>query len=37
MKKKEGGKFEKVAYWRIPPIDKEKWRHRKKVMKPEWM
>jgi hypothetical protein len=36
-KKKEGGKFEGLAYWRAPPMDKEHWRKINSMMEPERM
>jgi hypothetical protein len=36
-KRKEGGKFEGVAYWRAPPRDKECWKKIIGMMEPEWM
>jgi hypothetical protein len=36
-KKKEGGKFEELAYWRVPPTDKEYWKRTIKLSEPEWM
>jgi hypothetical protein len=36
-KKKEGGKFEGLAYWRVPPTDKEYWKWIIKLSEPEWM
>jgi hypothetical protein len=36
-KRKEGGKFEGVAYWRAPPRDKECWKRIIGLMEPEWM
>jgi hypothetical protein len=35
-KKKEGGKFEGLAYWRAPPDDKEYWKRISKIIEPEW-
>ncbi len=34
-KKKEGGKFEGLAYWRAPPDDKEYWKRISKIIEPE--
>jgi hypothetical protein len=36
-KKKDGGKFEGLAYWRAPPLDKEYWKRITNMMEPEWM
>jgi hypothetical protein len=36
-KKKEGGKFEGLAYWRVPPMDKEHWKRIIGMMEPEKM
>ncbi len=36
-KKKEGGKFEGLAYWRVPPTDKEYWKRIIKLSEPEWL
>jgi hypothetical protein len=36
-KRKEGGKFEGLAYWRAPPKDKECWKRIISMMEPEWM
>jgi hypothetical protein len=36
-KRKEGGKFEGLAYWRAPPMDKEYWKRIISLMEPEWM
>jgi hypothetical protein len=36
-KKKEGGKFEGLAYWRVPPTDKEYWKRITKLSEPEWL
>ena len=36
VKKKEGGSFKKVAFWRIPPLDEAKWRYLRNFMEPEW-
>jgi hypothetical protein len=35
-KKKEGGKFEGLAYRRAPPDDKEYWKRISKIIQPEW-
>ncbi len=32
---KEGGKFEQVACWRLPPLDRTKWECLNGIMKPE--
>ncbi len=34
-KKKEGGKFEGLAYWRAPPMDKEYWSRINSMLEPE--
>jgi hypothetical protein len=34
-KKKEGGKFEGLAYWRAPPLDKEYWSRINGMLEPE--
>jgi hypothetical protein len=34
-KKKERGSFEKVTYWNIPPLNKAKRRHLRKIIEPE--
>jgi hypothetical protein len=36
-KKKEGGRFEGLAYWRVPPRDKEYWKRIIKLSEPEWL
>jgi hypothetical protein len=36
-KRKEGGKFEGVAYWRAPPMDKGYWNRINSMMEPERM
>jgi hypothetical protein len=36
-KKKEGGKFEGLACWRVPPQDKEHWKRIGKIVEPKWM
>jgi hypothetical protein len=36
-KRKVGGKFEGLAYWRAPPKEKECWKRIVKMMEPEWM
>jgi hypothetical protein len=36
-KRKVGGKFEGVAYWRAPPRDKECWKRIIGMMEPEWL
>jgi hypothetical protein len=36
-KRKGGGKFEGLAYWRVPPSDKECWKRIINMMEPEWM
>jgi hypothetical protein len=36
-KKKEGGKFEGLAYWRVPPRDKEYWKRVIKLSEPDWL
>jgi hypothetical protein len=35
-KKKEGGKFGGLAYWRAPPLDQVYWKRITKIMEPEW-
>ncbi len=35
-KKKVGGKFEGLAYWRVPPRDKGHWKRFIGMMEPEW-
>jgi hypothetical protein len=35
-KKKEGGKFTGLGYWRVPPLDKEHWKRIKNMVDPEW-
>jgi hypothetical protein len=34
-RRKEGGKFEGVAYWRAPPLDKEYWSKLNGMLEPE--
>jgi hypothetical protein len=36
IKKKNGGRFEGLAYWRAPPRDKEYWKRISKIVEPEW-
>ncbi len=36
-KRKEGGKFKGLAYWRAPPKDKEQWKRIIGLVEPEWM
>jgi hypothetical protein len=36
VKKKDGGRFESLAYWRAPPRDKEYWKRISKLAEPEW-
>jgi hypothetical protein len=36
-KRKGGGKFKGLAYWRAPPMDKECWKRIIGMMEPEWM
>ncbi len=36
-KRKEGEKFEGLAYWRAPPRGKECWKRIIGMMEPEWM
>jgi hypothetical protein len=36
-KRKEGGIFEGLAYWRVPPRNKECWRRIISMMEPELM
>jgi small-conductance mechanosensitive channel len=35
-RKKEGGKFEQLACWRLPPLDRDKWQCITGIMEPEW-
>ena len=35
VRKKEGGRFEKLGYWSTPPMDKAVWRRNN--MEPEWV
>jgi hypothetical protein len=35
IKRKEGGKFEGLAYWRAPPMDKEYWSRLNGMLEPE--
>jgi hypothetical protein len=35
-KKKEGGKFKGLGYWRVPPLDKVLWKRITNIMEPEW-
>ncbi len=35
IKRKEGGKFEGLAYWRAPPMDKEYWSRINGMLEPE--
>ena len=37
VKRKDGGKFEKLAYWRIPPRDRARWGRITDIMEPEWL
>jgi hypothetical protein len=37
IKKKDGGKFEGIAYWRAPPREKDYWKRISKLAEPEWM
>jgi hypothetical protein len=36
-KRKVVGKFEGLAYWRAPPMEKECWKRIVNMMEPEWM
>jgi hypothetical protein len=36
-KRKEGGKFKGLAYWRAPPSDKEYWKRIISMMEPDQM
>jgi hypothetical protein len=36
-KRKEGGKFKGLAYWRAPPKDKECWKRIIGMMEPDWL
>jgi hypothetical protein len=36
-KRKEGGKFKGLAYWRVPPSDKEYWKRIISMMEPDQM
>jgi hypothetical protein len=36
-KRKEGGKFKGLAYWRAPPKDKVHWKRIIGMVEPEWM
>jgi hypothetical protein len=36
VKKKDGGKFVGIAYWRAPPRDKDYWKCISKLVEPEW-
>jgi signal transduction histidine kinase len=36
VKDKARGNFEKVAYWRTPPVEKEKWELFPRIWDPEW-
>jgi hypothetical protein len=36
-KRKEGGKFVGLAYWRAPLRDKECWKRIIGMLEPEWM
>ncbi len=35
-KKKEGGKFKGLGYWRVPPLDKAHWKRIANMVEPEW-
>jgi hypothetical protein len=35
-KKKEGGTFKGLAYWRVPPRNKECWKRIISLVEPEW-
>jgi hypothetical protein len=37
VRKKEGGSFVTLGYWRTPPKDKAIWRRISKIMEPEWL
>ncbi len=37
VKRKEGGSFERLAYWNIPPRDKVNWWRYNKSMELKWM
>jgi hypothetical protein len=34
-KKKQGGKFKGLGYWRVPPLDKVHWKRIMNIVKPE--
>jgi hypothetical protein len=36
-KRKEGGTFKGLAYWRVPPRNKEYWKRIISLVEPEWM
>jgi hypothetical protein len=36
-KRKEGGTFKGLAYWRAPPRNKEYWKRITSLVEPEWM
>jgi hypothetical protein len=36
-KRKEGGTFKGLAYWRAPPINKEYWTRIIGLVEPEWL
>jgi hypothetical protein len=36
LKRKEGGKFVRLAFWRAPPRDKEHWKRIINMVEPEW-
>ena len=36
VRKKDGGSFAKLGYWRTPPLDKAIWGRISKSMEPEW-
>jgi hypothetical protein len=35
-RRKDGGKFEGLAYWRVPLRDKEHWKRISRILEPEW-
>jgi hypothetical protein len=37
IKRIEGGKFRGLAYWRVPPSDKEHWKRINNMMEPDHM
>jgi hypothetical protein len=36
IRKKDGGRFEGLAYWRVPSRNKDYWKHIGSLMEPEW-